>query len=126
MSLEVKIVKEKNYVYVVELKGSLDTETAPMLEDEVEEIIDEKTKAIIFDMKSVTYISSAGIGVVMKTKKTLKQRGANFAMVDLRPPIEKVFDAMKILPTISIFDDMEEADKYIDQIIKEEIAKQNA
>ncbi len=32
---------------------------------------------------------------------------------------------MKILPTVDIFDDMVEADRYIDQIIKEETAKQN-
>ena len=47
-------------------------------------------------------------------------------MINLQPQIKKVFDAMKILPIIDIFDDMPEADKYIDQVIKEEIKKQNA
>ena len=40
------------------------------------------------------------------------------------PQIEKVFDLMNILPIIDIFDDMPETDKYIDQVIKEEIEKQ--
>ena len=38
--------------------------------------------------------------------------------------IKKVFDVMKILPVVDIFNDMPEADQYIDQVIKEEIEKQ--
>ena len=125
MALEIKIIKKKDYVYVVELRGSLDTETAPLLQEELNEIIDEKTKAVLIDMKGVTYISSSGIGVIIGVKKKLKQKQANFAMIDLQPQIEKVFDAMKILPIVDIFDNMPEADKYIDQVIKEEIEKQN-
>jgi len=124
MGLDIKIIKKKDYVYHVELNGSLDTETAPQLKEELKEIIDDKTKAVIVNMKNVSYISSAGIGVIIETKKTVKQKNANFAMTNLQPQIEKVFEAMKILPIIDIFHDMPEADKYIDQIIKEEIEKQ--
>ncbi len=124
MALEIKIIKKKDYVYVVELQGSLDTETAPLLQEELNEIIDEKTQAVLIDMKGITYISSSGIGVIIGVKKKLKQKQANFAMIDLQPQIEKVFNAMKILPIVDIFDNMPEADKYIDQIIKEEIEKQ--
>ncbi len=87
------------------------------------EIIGEQTKAVVFNMGGVDYISSLGIGLVMKTKKALESMGATFAMISLQPQIKKVFDAMKILPIIDIFDDMPEADKYIDQIIKEELEK---
>ena len=125
MSLDIKVVKSQNYVYVVELKGSLDTETYHNLQKELDEIINENTKAIILNMKGVHYISSAGIGVIMTVKKSLKHKNANFAMVDLQPQIEKVFDAMKILPMVDILHDMPEADKYIDKIINEEIGKQN-
>ncbi|MBN1353407.1 MAG: STAS domain-containing protein [Candidatus Omnitrophica bacterium] len=126
MALNIKIVKKKDYVYHVELKGSLDTDTYRELEDELKEIIDDKTKAIILDMSGVSYISSAGISVVVHAKKALKERHATFAMTNLQPQIEKVFAAMKILPIIDIFDNMPEADKYIDQIIKEEIDRHNA
>ncbi len=125
MSLEVKITKKKDYVYLVELKGSVDGETYAHLEEEIKEIIDEKTKAVLFDMSGVDYISSIGIRVVISTKKNLTEKNASFAMTNLQPQIKKVFDVMKILPLVDIFDDMPEADKYIDQIIKEEIGKKN-
>lgn len=124
MTLEIKISKKKNYVYFVELKGSVDSDTYCKLQEKLSEVIDDNTKAIILDMGRVDYISSAGIGVVMNTKKFLQQKNANFAMVNPQPQIKKVFDVMKILPMIDILDDMPGADKYIDQIIKEEMGKQ--
>ena len=123
MGLEVNVVKKKNFVYTVGLKGSLDSDTHQELEDELNEIIDERTKAVVLDMKGLTYISSVGIRVIFSTEKALKKTGASFAMINLQPQIKKVFEAMKILPIFNIFDDTEEADKYLDQIIKEEIEK---
>ena len=125
MALDIKIIKKKEYVYSVQLEGSIDTETSPDLEEELKEIIDEKTKAVILDMSGVNYLSSAGIRVVIWAKKALQEKNATFAMINLQPQIKKVFEIMKILPMVNIFDDMSEADKYIDQVIKEEIEKQN-
>lgn len=122
MGLTINVIKKKNYVYTVELKGSLDSETYQELEDELNEIINDSTKAVILDMNGIEYISSAGIRVVLSTEKSLKRKGASFAMINLQPQIKKVFDAMKILPIFNIFDDMAEADKYLDEIIKEEIS----
>jgi anti-anti-sigma factor len=126
MPLRINIVKKPNYVYLVELKGSIDTETHQQFEDELAEIIDEKTKAVIVDMAGVDYISSIGIKSLLVTRKALEKVQAEFSMVNLQSQIKKVLDAMKILPMIDIFDDMPEADQYIDQIIKEEINKQAA
>ena len=124
MALDIKIVKRKDYVYSVELTGSIDTETHTQLEEELKEVVGEHIKALIFDMKNIGYISSIGIKVVLDTKREIEKRQATFTMVNLQPQIRKVLDVMRILPMIDIFDDMEEADKYIDQIIKEEIEKQ--
>ena len=122
MGLEIKI-KEKNHVYVVELRHSLDTETSPQLEDELKGIINENTRAIVLDMSGLEYISSAGIKLILSTEQVLKKKGATFAMIKLRPQIKRVFDSLKILSIFNVFDDMTEADRYIDQIIKEEIEK---
>lgn len=126
MSLDMKVIKKREHICIIEVKGSLDTETHQDLKNKLDEIVSESTKVIIVDMKGVNYISSAGIGVIMAAKKSLKQKHISFAMIDLQPQIEKVFEAMKILPMVDIFRDMPEADKYIDQIIQEEIKKQNA
>ena|SRR3989338_7942990 len=123
MGLDVRVSKKKNYVYSIELTGSLDSETYQQLEGEIDEINNDKIRALVLDMKGVDYISSAGIRVVISTEKDLRKKQAAFAMINLQPQIKKIFDVMKILPIFNIFDDMAEADKYIDEIIKEEIKK---
>jgi hypothetical protein len=75
-------------------------------------------------MKGIDYISSIGIKVILLAEKKLKRKNATFAMVNLQPQIKKVLDAVRILSIVNIFDNMEEADMYIDQIIKEEIEKE--
>ncbi|MFC1621310.1 STAS domain-containing protein [Candidatus Omnitrophota bacterium] len=126
MGLEIKIAKKKDYVYSVELKGPIDSKTYPELEQELNEITNENTKAVILDMSGVDYVSSMGIKVVITAKRALERKKASFAMTNLQPQVEKVFDMLKILPMFDIFDDANEADKYIDQIIKDEIKKRSA
>lgn len=124
MTLDVKIIKKEENIYLVELKGSIDTDTHTQMEKELCGIINNKTKAVVFDMKNVAYISSIGIKVVIDAKKDLESHGASFAMINLQPQIKKIFEVLKILPMFDIFNDMPEADKYIDEIIKEEIEKE--
>lgn len=119
MGLDIRIVKKKENVYTLELKGSIDTETVPDLQEKLDKIIDKKTKAVVFDMSGVDYINSVGIRLVVNTKKTLEAQQATFALTNLQPPIKKLFEIMKILTMIDVFDDVEVADKYIDQIAKE-------
>ncbi|MHC4616841.1 MAG: STAS domain-containing protein [Planctomycetota bacterium] len=124
MALDIKVVKKENFAYSVELKGPVDTVTSPQLKKELEEIIDERTRAIVLDMAGVDYVSSKGLGVVVWAQKALKKANASFAMVNLQPQIKKLFDLMKLAPNIKIYD-LPEGDEYIDQIIKDEIEKQN-
>jgi len=123
MVLDITIIKKENYSYLVELKGSLDTDTHDKLEKEMKEIIDDNIKAVVFDMTGVDYVSSMGLGVVVWVKKTLERRDAIFTMINLQPQIKKLFDLMKLTPNIKIHD-IPAGDKYIDQIIKEETEKQ--
>ena len=47
MALEIKIIKKKDYVYVVELKGSPDTETRTLFQKKMNEINDNNTNTDI-------------------------------------------------------------------------------
>ncbi len=126
MKLKIKVNKKINHVYIVECHGPLDSVTYKQLEDELEEIISGNIKALFLDMKGVDYISSIGIKVLLLAEKNLKRKKASFAMINLQPQIKKVLEAVRLLSIINIFDDMQEADMYIDQIIKEEIEKEKA
>jgi len=126
MPLDMKLKQEREHVFSARLKGSLDGDNYLDLEKELQKIIKDDTKAVILDMSEVDYVSSAGIRSVMWARKTLKAMNANFSMVNLKPQIKNIFDTMKLLPILDIFNDMPEADKYIDQIIEEEMGRGRA
>ena len=56
------------------LKGRLDTNTAPMLESELKNELDNK-KNVIVEAADLEYISSAGLRVLLAIKKTIGKEG---------------------------------------------------
>ena len=69
---------------------------------------------IIFDLKKLDYISSMGIRVIVKVRKSLKKDGGKIVLLNLQPQIRKVFDIIKVLPSEQIFESIEEIDRYLD------------
>ena len=60
-----------NDVLTVSLDGRLDTITAPEFESFLNENFDE-TASLIIDCKKLVYVSSAGLRVLLTTKKKVK------------------------------------------------------
>ena len=67
--------KIDNKKMVIALAGKLDTTTAPELEQIVKTSLDGVTELTI-DMKELSYISSAGLRVLLFAQKTMNQQGS--------------------------------------------------
>ena len=124
MSLNVIVTSRKTGVYIVKPEGRLDTETYLILDEKIASLLETATRVLILDMSDLDYISSAGVRVVFKTKKSLNESGGEFMMTNLKPQIRKVFEIINALPTISIFKNIDEADAYLDAMQRKEIEKQ--
>lgn len=98
---------------VVKLVGRLDTTTAPQAEKEIQPAITGSLKEVIFDLAELTFISSAGLRVLLGARKALAERGAQVHLINLQPQIEKVFAIVKALPGINVFKNMQEMDEYL-------------
>lgn len=120
MPLEVTVVNKELGVFVISPEGPIDSDTYLVLEEEVSAVLGKDPKIIIFDMRGVNYISSSGIGVVLKTKKALKQSQGKSYIVNLTPPVKKVFDIIKALPQQEVFASVKELDDYLDSIQRED------
>jgi len=116
MSLTVTSQERQVGVFTVYPAGSLDSNTYPILESTIKKIRESSPKAIVFDMKDLTYISSAGVRVIVATKKAMKEGGGSILLTNLQPQIRKVFDIIKALPSLSIFESVEELDEYLTQM----------
>ncbi len=60
---------------LISLDGRLDTSTAPQLENEFKDGLN-NVKDLIIDMEKLVYISSAGLRVLLKAQKTMNKQGS--------------------------------------------------
>ncbi len=126
MSLTVSSAEKMPRVFVLSPVGSLDSNTYGILEKKVEYLIREgQAKHITFDMAGVSYISSMGVRVVLKTQKELKQRGGSLTMMNLQPQIKKVFEIINALPSMQIFSSVQELDSYLTTMQRQAVKSQS-
>ncbi len=118
MPLKVKSNSKRPGVIVVSPIGSINANTYAILEAKVDNILKTPPDVIIFDMEFVDYISSTGIRVLLKTKKTLKETNGRMVFMNLQPQIKKVFDILKAIPTLKVFANIRELDQYLDLMQK--------
>jgi anti-sigma B factor antagonist len=117
MSLSVQVSQRTTApgppVTVVRLAGRLDTVTAPQAEKELQPVVTGSPRDVVFDLAELSFISSAGLRVLLGARKTLSARGAQVHLANLQPQIEKVLDIVKALPGINVFKDVRELDQYL-------------
>ena len=80
--------------------GRLDTQTAPELEKEVDNVV-LSAKELIFDMTGLEYVSSAGLRVILKSQKIMNTKGA-MKLIGVNDSIMEVFDITGFLDILTI------------------------
>jgi len=117
MPLEIQIQKsiqaQQPGSVTVKLTGSLDTSTAPELERQLAPVWNETFKDLIFDLGGLKFISSAGLRVFSSARKQMKERGGQASFVNMQPQIKEVFEIIKALPGVAVFESIEELDRYL-------------
>ncbi|HWT81919.1 MAG TPA: STAS domain-containing protein [Candidatus Methylomirabilis sp.] len=113
MPLTITSKEREAGVVTVFAAGSLDSNTSTVLEDRLALIKKSNPRAIIFDLKDLTYISSAGVRVFVGLRKAMKATGGTVALANLQPQIRKVFDIIQALPSLNVFESVEELDRYL-------------
>ena len=88
-------------VVVHRIAGRIDTSTSPAVEAAIKAKLAEDSTRILLDMREVTYVSSAGLRVVLLVAKQAKAANGSLALFGLQPSVREVFDISgfgKIIP----------------------------
>lgn len=75
---------------VIALDGRLDTITAPQLEEEFKGGLDGITE-LVFDFTNLSYVSSAGLRVLLSAQKTMNDKGS-MVVKNVSDDIQEIFD----------------------------------
>ncbi|MFH1846930.1 MAG: STAS domain-containing protein [Candidatus Omnitrophota bacterium] len=124
MTLITEIKEQQDGVYVVKPAGNLDSDTYLSFEDKIKSLLEPSTKVLIMDLSKLKYISSIGLGLIFKTRKTIEGNSGTFILTSIPLHIKKIFDVVKALPKEPIFGSMKEVDEYLKLIQQQEIEKQ--
>lgn len=126
MALDIEISRGEYGTYKVRLTGTLDTETYEKFNKAVEPALaDPDARALRLEIQELKYISSMGLGAIVKAKKGIEAKGGVLALVGAQPQVQKVFDIVRMLPKETVFASREEADEYLAMIQKRVIEGEN-
>ena len=117
MPLDIQVLKDvgpqSTGAITIKLTGSLDTATAPELEQQLAPVLAGQVKDLVFDLAQLKFISSAGLRVFSTARKQLKERGGQASFINMQPQIQEVFEIIKALPGVAVFTSVAELDRYL-------------
>jgi anti-anti-sigma factor len=101
-------VETENGIKVVTLSGSLDAMTSSKLEGVIGDLLDKGTTELILDLNDVSYISSAGLRVILQAAQQLYQKGRIFVT---RPQsqVREILEMTGLDTVVPIHDKLETA-----------------
>jgi anti-sigma B factor antagonist len=91
MNLNVS-TKAADGVAVIRIDGRLDALTSPELQSAAGAAITGGNAWVIYDMRDVGYVSSAGLRTILLTTKQAKAAHGGVAVFGLQPAVKEVFD----------------------------------
>ncbi len=103
--VEITDITRIGTIDTVTMMGRVDSDTAGTLEKTLTDLMSAGSKEIVCDFSSTTYISSAGLRVLLSVTKTLVRSQGRIVLCSLRPNVALVFtiagfnQIMKIYPT---------------------------
>lgn len=84
----------------IALEGRLDTTTAPMLEQELKDSLNDATE-LILDFSGLDYISSAGLRVLLSTHKAMNRKGG-MKVTHVNEVVNEVFEVTGFADILTI------------------------
>ena len=87
-------IKENGDISIVNLKGYLDAHTAPTLENNFTELINNNKFKIVVNFEDLAYISSAGLGVFMAYIEQIRDNKGDIKLTNMSDKVFNIFDLL--------------------------------
>ncbi len=97
--------EDEDKLLIFEITEEIDHHTTEKIRRKMDnEIKRHMPKKIIFDFNQVTFMDSAGIGMLIGRYKTIKMLGGVAELTNVKPSIKKIFEMcglVKIIPIVN-------------------------
>ena len=96
-------------VSVMKVKGRVDSETAPELDDALAKLLQNNRNKIVLNLQDVNYMSSAGLRAMVKAYQSANKSGGDVHLAAVSEPIEVILRTVGMLQMFKMFSTSEEA-----------------
>jgi anti-sigma B factor antagonist len=114
--MEIRILKNQDEVYLIELRGNLDLYYSNQLKETVISLIKKKSDKFIIDMQKVETINSSGIGALVYISSTVKKMNARLVIAKINDSVKKAMELSKLSGYFKIAGSLREALDLIQEI----------
>jgi len=104
-------VLNRGNISVINLNGYLDAHTAPKLENNFTQLIDQKRYNIVVNFEELAYISSAGLGVFMAYIEKIRENNGDIKLSNMSDKVYNIFDLLGFPLLYEIYKTEDEAVK---------------
>ncbi len=106
--MEIK-TERKGGIAVALAEDRVDGANAREFQDALQAVIEDGDHGLVLDMSRLTYISSAGLRVLLLTARTLQRQNATLVICSLSGPVREVFEISGFDKIIQTHDTQDEA-----------------
>jgi anti-sigma B factor antagonist len=100
---------EQQGASILTLRGEIDVYTAPQLRQAIVDIVDGGATRLVVDMRSVEFLDSTGLGVLVDGLRRVKTKDGSLSIVATQDKILKIFDITGLNKAFLIHDSVDEA-----------------
>lgn len=98
--MELNLIETENIITLIS-DGMIDTNTSLEFEDKVDSVLLKK-RSIIFDFSKVTYISSAGLRILLKAQKKVSSDCCEMIVKNINESIKEIFEITGFINILTI------------------------
>ncbi|RNI21830.1 STAS domain-containing protein [Rufibacter latericius] len=102
-------IEEETYAYILRLSGELDASTCLEVDNEIERALGKSIEQLWIDCEDLSYISSAGLGVLISHLGTLEERNINLVLYGMSAHVRNVFELLGLHLIMNIVPSKKEA-----------------
>lgn len=102
-----------DHAAILHLTGRMDASTSASVEQVIQSVLSEGKKNIVLECGALSYISSAGLRVVLSAAKKTKAAGGKLALSSLTSDVKQVFEISGFSSILPIYETEAEAIKAV-------------
>ncbi len=96
-------------VSVMSVKGRIDSETAPELDNALSKLLRSNRNKIVLNLQRVDFLSSAGLRAMVKALKDAQSSGGDVRLASVSEPIETVLRTVGMMQMFKMYPSDQEA-----------------